>query len=527
MKIPVRFPHLKSSWYIGLAWAALVTPLHLLAGVVDIGAGKQIFIDTKFVEEPQGVVLRMNQPVKHGPVLLGTNSWENGIVTGAGTVIEDGGRFRVWYTACPASGHPLAPFRLCYAESTDGIHWVKPNLGIYEWEGSKANNIIMDSNIENGGGIFLDPKAPPAQRYKLLARLSEKALAKPGHDPQVGNAPNGTGMYIYTSPDGLHWELQPTRVFPFNPDTVNMALYDNRTDKYLAFVRTWIGDQRRVGVVEIPDILKPWPYDEKAPPRELGVHKFARTITVPSREIPDAYGVDEKDPPNSDHYTSAVVKYPWAEDVYLMFPSPYRHFPEPPASKYRNDGLLDIQMAVSRDGRKFHAASRFPYIELGFPNDRDCGSLYMYIGMLRRGSEIYQYYGGNDWSHGAYEGLPEMRNRGGMMLTRQRLDGFVSVEADEKGGSFVTPEVIFTGAKLALNFNASAMGEVWVELRDAAGRAIEGFSFQDCDSLGGNDVAKIVTWKQGRNDVSALARKPVRVAFKLRTAKLYAFQFVP
>ena len=136
---------MKSSWYIGLAWAALVTPLHLLAGVVDIGAGKQIFIDTKFVEEPQGVVLRMNQPVKHGPVLLGTNSWENGIVTGAGTVIEDGGRFRVWYTACPASGHPLAPFRLCYAESTDGIHWVKPNLGIYEWEGSKANNIIMDS----------------------------------------------------------------------------------------------------------------------------------------------------------------------------------------------------------------------------------------------------------------------------------------------------------------------------------------------------------------------------------------------
>lgn len=319
---------MKMNKCICLTLVALVTALHLYGSAVDIASRKQLFIDAKFVEKPQGVVLRMNPPIKLGPVLLGTNSWENGIVTGAGTVIEDGGRFRMWYTACPASGHPLAAFRLCYAESSDGINWVKPNLGLYEWEGSKANNIIMDSNIENGGGVFIDPKAPPAQRYKLLARLSEQTIAQPGRDPQVGNAPNGTGMYIYTSPDGLHWELQPTRVFPFNPDTVNMALYDDRTDKYLAFVRTWIGDQRRVGVVEIPEILKPWPYDEKVPPRDLGVHKFARTITVPSREISDAYGVDEKDPPNTDHYTSAVVKYPWAEDVYLMFPSPYRHFPE-------------------------------------------------------------------------------------------------------------------------------------------------------------------------------------------------------
>ena len=54
--------------------------------------------------------------------------------------------------------------------------------------------------------------------------------------------------------------------------------------------------------------------------------------------------------------------------------------------------------------------------------------------MLRRAAEIFQYYGGNDWSHGEYEGVPEMRNRGGMHLVRQRLDGFMSVDADEKGG---------------------------------------------------------------------------------------------
>src|SRR5688572_96765 len=97
-----------------------------LGNEYNIGSRKQLFIDERFVEEAQNVILRVNPPVKHGPVLLGTHAWENGIVTGAGTVIEDRGKYRLWYTACPASGHPLAPFRLCYAESTDGITWTKP-----------------------------------------------------------------------------------------------------------------------------------------------------------------------------------------------------------------------------------------------------------------------------------------------------------------------------------------------------------------------------------------------------------------
>ena len=46
--------------------------------------------------------------------------------------------------------------------------------------------------------------------------------------------------------------------------------------------------------------------------------------------MPTAFGYDAEDPPESDHYNSAAVQYPWAEDAYFMFPSPYLHFPEPP-----------------------------------------------------------------------------------------------------------------------------------------------------------------------------------------------------
>lgn len=141
--------------------AALIPSSVVFGEALNIGNRKQLFIDETFVEHGKGVTLQMNPPIKQGLVMSGTNPWGNGIVSGAGSVIEDGGKYRFWYTAMPASLVLIehTRFRLCYGESTDGVHWVKPNLGLYEWEGSKANNIVMDSEIESGGGVFLDPAA--------------------------------------------------------------------------------------------------------------------------------------------------------------------------------------------------------------------------------------------------------------------------------------------------------------------------------------------------------------------------------
>src|SRR5580658_6449594 len=112
----------------------------LAAGPYEIGSRKQLFIDDRFVEQADGVGLHMNPPAKLGAVFAGTRSWEDGMVTGAGTVVEDAGKFRLWYTATPASNRLIErnQFRLCYAESGDGVHWAEPNLGLYEWRGSKA-----------------------------------------------------------------------------------------------------------------------------------------------------------------------------------------------------------------------------------------------------------------------------------------------------------------------------------------------------------------------------------------------------
>jgi|GEM_PF-4073786 len=62
--------------------------------------------------------------------------------------IQDKGVIKAWYM-----GHHTYDFnkekkicggRLCYAVSQDGWTFTKPNLGLYDWKGSKYNNVLFD-----------------------------------------------------------------------------------------------------------------------------------------------------------------------------------------------------------------------------------------------------------------------------------------------------------------------------------------------------------------------------------------------
>jgi hypothetical protein len=105
-----------------------------------------------------------------------------------------------------------------------------------------------------------------------------------------------------------------------------------------------------------------------------------------------------------------------------------------------------------------------------------------------------------------------------------RMDGFVSVKAPMSGGELLTRPFTFAGRTLALNFATSAAGGVRVEIQDAAGRPVPGFSLEDCPVIFGDALDRVVTW-QGGNDVSRLAGQPVRLRFVLQDADLYALQF--
>lgn len=64
-----------------------------------------------------------------------------------------------------------------------------------------------------------------------------------------------------------------------------------------------------------------------------------------------------------------------------------------------------------------------------------------------------------------------------------------------------------------------------VEVQDETGKAIPGFTLDDCTSLIGDGINQLVAWKGG--SLAKLAGKPVRLRFRLIEADLFALQFVP
>jgi hypothetical protein len=480
---------------------------------IDVGDRKQLFIDNRFITESEDITLTVNPPSKAGIAIKRDKPWESHRMD-AGMVIQHEGKVRCYYTAfeLDKKGKPGKSYP-CYAESKDGINWKKPSLGLVEYQGSKNNNILPLI-----GNVYFDPKAAPEKKYKCLALC--------GNWKELDSA----GLYLYYSGDGIEWEKNPTRLFPFEPDGTNQIVYDPSTDKYIAYFRQWfprssgtifdskIKPLRTIGMVILDDPDKPWPYDVNIPPFHLWGSDIMPT---PSAEFEVALACDEKDPPETDIYCAGISRYEWAEDVWVAFPAMYRHFSDP-SDKFINDGIVDAQLAVSRDGRNW-TRFRQPYIRLGLAGTMDNSKqIYVSIGLVRNGNEIYQYYGGMPLTHGEIPGKPGDAEAYRVI---QRLDGFVSADAPYQGGQFITPQIVFTGSKLQINVDTSALGQVQVEILGPNNKRIQGFTLAEADLIQGNFTDKIVAWNESV-DINHLAGRSIKLRFVMRSAKLYAFQFV-
>jgi hypothetical protein len=62
-----------------------------------------------------------------------------------------------------------------YAESADGLVFTKPALGIVSWNGSTANNIVLDAGSQDyNRGVFLDRhEANASRRFKLFGGINQ------------------------------------------------------------------------------------------------------------------------------------------------------------------------------------------------------------------------------------------------------------------------------------------------------------------------------------------------------------------
>lgn len=481
---------------------------------IDVGNRKQLFIDDRFIKSSKGVRLTMNSPAKIGPVILPDRPWESEQMGYCSSVVEVNGLYKMWYRCNSVEGGPVPPLGdgpafVCYAESKDGRNWQKPDLGLINFSGSKNNNIVLDDVLEIV--VFYDPHGTAETRYKAVANRYWPDPAK-------------AGLYIHTSPDGIHWNISETRVLPLNPDTANQAMWDTRIKKYVAHIRAWDYTEgtaltrRKVARVEMDDILKPWPFNPSQKPYYVwGTDKIPDVST----EFPITFEYDDEDPPSSDHYNSAAIEYQWAQDAYLMFPSLYLHFPDPPVGKLGNDGVLDIQLAVSRDGVKYFRPDRQPYIGRGPKGTIDSSSLYMAVGILRNGNQLMQYYAGYSNTHG---GGGVSGPKGSICCAVQRLDGFISADFASAGGEMITPKIRFSGNRLVLNVDTQTFGSLKAGILDEDGRELPEYSLEKCDLISGDFLDKTITWK-GNSALSGLTGKTVQIRFAGYFSKLFAFQF--
>ena len=492
-----------------------------LSSILDIGDRKQLLVDDRFFCRQYGVKLTVNPPIKAEIVLHGEKPWEAGRCACYASVLEDDGLYKLWYDGMPGGRSEDGLARnLCYATSTDGLHWERENVNLFDWRGQHKNNIVMPGG---GASVMLDPKAPEEHRFKALGIASETAVWPESQGVRWDLT--GGGIHLWTAPDGVHWKRVRPVASPFFHDSHNILLYDDRLDKYVAYLRTHERGKpfgcRTVGRIELDDPTStPWPH--RPPPEHVKRNEHGLYLCSTHGEYDVTMACDESDPPDSDVQMAPVVKYQWADDVYLSMLTLYRHYPETVEGEFLNDGPQHVQLAVSRDGVEWQRPDRKPYIPLGQVGEWDGGCIWPCLGMIRRGNEIWQYYCGTWHTHGSYD--PGTTGVGGLRRLVQRLDGFMSADADYTGGEFTTPLLQFSGTQLELNVDCSATGEVWVEILDEGNRPVDGYTLKEAIPVDRNWIAATVSWSSGA-EVGALQGRPVRLHFKLRACKLHAFQF--
>ncbi|MDF2722860.1 MAG: hypothetical protein K0Q59_2535 [Paenibacillus sp.] len=491
----------------------------------NLKSNRMLFIDDSLIEQRMDIVLTPNAPQKRGPVVLQDRPWRSKLAGYYGTVIADGGLYKMW-TNCgegdttldgTEQGYGINYGKRRYMQlliSVDGVHWESPSLGVVDFRGSTDNNLVMsNSNME--GTVFLDPQAADSEKFKFLT-----------HNPWPSY-----GLHLFSSADGIRWSMHDERLLSYLFDSQTVVFWDASIGKYVCYLRGWDSlaapapggggqsSHRRARTVVRVEVER---LEELRQLQRLEDLTSEKPVYFVDR-LPAVLRCDELDPPNTDIYTNAVVKYPLADDVYLAFPAVYSKFPA--SRDHRNDGMLEVQMAVSRDGKDWNRI-RQPYFRSGPVGEIDSASTYMFAGMIAKETEIYQYYWGSQYTHGGRDLFARWNetNMNAIHLVSQRIDGFVSADAPYSGGMLVTKPFRFTGGQLIINIDTSATGTADVALLDEAGREIEGYELESCDTIKGNFINRVVSW-QGNADVSRVQGQPVKLRFTMRNAKLYSFRF--
>jgi len=484
---------------------------------VQLGSRRHLFIDDALVDSRENITFQANPARLEEVVIDGIQGWL--------TVLEDDkGFIRLYYEGPDNS--------LAVMMSVDGIHFTKPDLG-REYKG--ARNVVLEEPSSRGN-VFIDPSAPPEERWKIVSAIRKRG-----------------GVYVYTSPDGFNFKRNEVAALPFWAGSQSVVFYDDQRQLYVGHHRTDYGKtpagktKRYFVLTEVRDILAPW---EMEPATPESTAELAKRIPIKNdlldpwyldngplapggfgMEFPIIFGAKEGfDPLATDVYNSRGMKYPYAPDTYLAFPLYYFHYwGDGPVNRQvlghpdreLGSGLVEVQLATSRNGREWTRYPRPTYIGVGPHKGYPANRPYIAYGFVKRGREFYHYtYTRSSYHDGFTEPEPPVIHR-----ATQRIDGFVSIDTPYTGGGFTTKPLVFEGDRLVLNIDTDATGYAQVEIQDEDGHPIPGYSLKDAVYINGDFINKEVEWLDKGTDLSALEGRTIRLRFVMRGSRLYAMEF--
>jgi hypothetical protein len=398
-----------------------------------------------------------------------------------------------------------------YAESSDGIKWVKPRLDLVIIDGQETNLLFVKREKFKGPeafptfwelfGVHKDGKDPdPSRRYKMGFLSIIRPYKGPRRDPFHPTDRRGLG--IAGSPDGIHWKLINAFVTEAICDGDTHWMFAPSRQKYVLYGRT---------KKTLPEVESAWSkydwYEQyhsgRAVARLESVDFLNWDFTEPA-SAPVVMTADIDDEPGTEIYSMMVFPY---ESLYIGLVQVFHARPEA--------CYLDVQLAVSHDSLSFtRVGNRAPFIPVGPVGswDRFNHSLANNPPILVD-DELRFYYGGRTYRHTPYKGKDTGPAGGGIGFATLKRDRFVSLQAFFDGGEILTKPLRLLGTNLHVNAK-SDFGEILVEALDLTGNSIARSEPIRSDSL---DIA--VRWKHG--GLKKLD-EPVVLRFTLKNACLFA-----
>jgi hypothetical protein len=477
---------------------------------LNLGSRRELFVDHLLIDRLDNTRLQLHEPVSGGTVLRIDKPWEGPANCGL-SVIAVGDRLLMYYRGWALTDAADQNGVGCVAESRDnGATWTKPALNLVAKPEWPNNNIIATADGEPrfafpcAPWVDTSPGVPAHERIKMI---QSEPVSGEKHTAMIDPA-GPKRLVFWASADGFTFrklDPQPNLVsdLPNCFDGGNTLFWSETEGQYVLYYRFMY--------------VEMW--------RRTVARTTSKDLMTWTPSVPMSFGAA----PLEAFYINNTQPYVRAPHLYLA-----------PAARF----IEHRQVLTEAQAVTIGVKSIGPHVYY-----KDCSD-----GVLltsRAGTTVYDRtfmetfirpgLGHGNWvsrtNYPLTGILPAGEGRLQMFVSRHymqdtwhierlllRTDGFASVSAPWTGGEMVTKPFTFAGSALDLNYRTGAPGFVRVEIQDAAGTPIPGYTLDDCPEIIGDEISRIVSWKQGP-DVSRLAGQPVRLRCVIKDADLFALRF--